>query len=104
MWESLNNTELKELIRKKFNRRVSASREDMISMLENYKDSHYPIETSRKNLQLFVLNNLSSLLTNLPCNGFPLVGKCTEHNCTDFVHMSCFLGAKEMIEEWNKKQ
>lgn len=103
IWITCNETELQELIRKKTGKRVILPRQEMIQMLEVYEDKHSSIETSRKKLQVFVEKNLSALQTNLPCNGSNLVGKCTVYECTNFVHISCLIGASKLMESENAK-
>lgn len=103
MWESCNETELRELVRKKTGKRVILPRGELLKMLETYEEKHSPIQTSRKKLQVFVEDNLPALQTNLPCNGSEFVGQCTVYSCTDFVHMSCLIGASKLMESKNDK-
>jgi len=94
----INNSEIRELIRRKYGRIVNGSNEELLEYLDKgFVGDKTPIERSRKKLELFVLPHWEELQTNFPCATQKKSGHCTSFGCSDAVHLNCFLGAEELM-------
>lgn len=98
-YESLNKTELAQLLRNKTGLVIkrSVSSERLIFLLttgeEPTEDEISPTTDSRRRLQLFLEKNWSTLNSQLPCKGDNR-GKCTIYPCPEGRHLDCYLSAE----------
>lgn len=98
MWDELNETELVEIFRRRTGRRLPKNRNLLLAALEGASPEKSYQEKSRKRLQLFIEPNFVALQTNFPCYRETNKGKCLVHTCTDITHLSCSLGAANLME------
>ncbi len=94
-YTDLNGTELSELVRKIYGRRIHKRKSTLLlALLNGEKIDIQAEELTRKRLQTYVDSKFEALQTNLPCLGTQTAGKCSKHHCSDMVHASCLSGAK----------
>ena len=94
----INSSEIRELIRRKYNRVVNGTIEELTEYLDKgYIGDKTPIERSRKKLELFLLPHWEELQTNFPCATQKKSGHCTSFGCSDVVHLNCLVGAEGLM-------
>jgi hypothetical protein len=98
--DNLNNTELKKLIFiQTGGKRVEGTTEELKEFFKGKIPKESKFVESRKKLQIFLDKNASSFATNMPCYGKVNAGKCTIYNCSDIIHINCYKGAEEYMED-----
>lgn len=103
--ESLNTTELCEMIRRQLGKIVkrSLSRERLIEIIEYgqmpaAEEISGTVET-RKLLQSFIEQNWGALNSQLPCKGLNR-GKCTIFPCPEGRHLDCYTQNIEQVRSF----
>lgn len=98
MLETLNDLELKRLIFINRREHVTGTTEELIKDFNGVSLAPIsPLKKTRLRLQQFLDTNKSNFSTNLPCYGQKLECKCTQFNCSDITHVSCFEGLKTYL-------
>lgn len=96
----MNDTELKQLIKIKTRKRPKGSSEELeIALNDTSKIQESPLAKSRKILEDFLTKNWEKFSTNMPCLGQQNNGKCTIFNCSEVLHIHCYLSAQKFIEK-----
>ena len=96
----MNETELKQLIKIKTRKRAKGSSEELEETQNNpNKIQESPLMQSRELLENFLNKNWENFSTNMPCLGQQNNGKCTIFNCSELLHIHCYLSAQKFIEK-----
>lgn len=99
--ETLNKTELLDLIRRQTGRRVSSllTLEELRGIVNGNPITEFSkTEVTRKKLEIFIEQNWEFYQIYLPCRGQVNEGKCTIFNCSEGLHTECWLNIKDQIK------